>query len=55
MRCHTEFGMLVHLVRTDLNLQRAAILRRYRRMQRAIVVAFGVRNIVIELATDWLP
>ena len=55
VRGDAEFGMLVHLAGAYLHLEREAARADHRGMQRAVVVALGVRDVVVEFAFDRRP
>ena len=50
VRGDAVFGMLVHLARADLHLERLALRADHRRVQRAIVVGLRLRDVIVELA-----
>ncbi len=47
---HTELGVLVHLVGTDLDLHRLALGPHHHGMDRLVAVGFGVGDIIVKLA-----
>src|SRR5690242_11312953 len=49
------FGVLVHLVRANLDFERLAFFEDHRRMQRLIEVILWCSDVIIELARDWTP
>jgi hypothetical protein len=55
VRRHTEFGMAVHVEGADLHFQRAFLRADDRGVQRTVVVALGLRDVVVEFARDRLP
>ncbi|MNS54654.1 hypothetical protein D3C72_874610 [compost metagenome] len=55
MRRHAVFGELVHLARTDLHFERAAVIVRHHRMQRAVAVGLGPGNVIVELVGQRCP
>jgi hypothetical protein len=55
VRGDAEFGVFVHFRRADLDLQRLAFRADDRRVQRAVVVALGARDVIVELARHRRP
>jgi hypothetical protein len=55
VRRNAELGMLVHLVRPYLHLERQLARTDHRGMQRAVVVLLRVRDVVVELTGDIRP
>ena len=55
MRGDAVFGMLVHLARADLHLERLAFGTDHRRVQRSVVVGLRLRDVVVELARQRRP
>ena len=47
-----KLGVVVHFARPDLNFNRPAVGTMHGRVQRAIVVAFWMRDVVVELPGD---
>ena len=55
VRGHAVLGELVHLARADLHLERPAVVVSHHRVQRAVAVGLGPRNIVVEFLGDGRP
>ena len=55
MCCNTILSVLVHLGRSDLDLEGVAVIVIYSSMQRAVEVILWSGNIVIEFTRDWAP
>ncbi len=55
VRRHAILGELMHFVGTDLYFERPSLLIRHHRMQRAVAIGFGTRNIVVELILQRHP
>jgi hypothetical protein len=55
VRGDAELGVLVHLARADLHFERLALRADHRGVQRAVVVALGLGDVVVELARDRRP
>ena len=55
MRGDTELGAVVHLVRADLDLDRAPLRTDHRRVQRLVQVELRGRDVVLEAAGDRVP
>jgi len=52
---NAKFGDFVHLVRTDLNLQRKAVFADHGGMQTAVFIGLGMGDVVIELPRHRRP
>ena len=55
VRSNAQFGVLVHVAGTDLHLQRPPVAAVHGGVQRAIVVALGVGDVVVEFLGDRRP
>ena len=55
VRGHAELGVLVHLLRADLHFQRAPVRADHGRVQAAVQVGLGTRDVVVELLRDRRP
>ena len=55
MRGDAEFGVFVHFARTDLHFEVAPFRTDHGGMQRAVVVALGLGDIIVELGRDRRP
>ena len=55
MRRDAEFGLLVHVARTNLHLERFVLRADYRGVNRAIFVALGRGDVIVELARNVVP
>ncbi len=55
VRGHAQFGLRVHVVSTDLHLDRAPFRADHGSVQRAVVVGLGPGDIVVELARHRRP
>ncbi|MNY23128.1 hypothetical protein D3C86_1567780 [compost metagenome] len=55
VRRHAVFGEVVHLLRADLHLERAAIVADDHRVQGLVAVGLRPRDVVVELARNRLP
>jgi hypothetical protein len=55
VRSNTQFRVAMHLASTDLHFERAPIGAVHGRMQRAVVIAFRVRNVIVELLGNRRP
>ena len=52
---HAEFGMTVHLPGANLHFQRTPVGTAHRRMQGTVVVALGIRDVVVKLLGNRRP
>ena len=50
-----QFGVLVHFLSANLDFQAAPVRTMHGRMQRAVVIAFGIRDVVVEFLGDRRP
>ena len=55
MRCHAELGVLVHGARADLHFKGAAVGADHGGVQRAVVVALGLGDVIVEFGRDRRP
>ena len=55
MRRDTQLGAVMHLVRADLHFDRFTLGADHRRVQRAIVIALGLGDVIVELLRDRRP
>ena len=55
MRGETELGVAVHLTRANLDFDRPTVGRRHHGVQRLVVIALGLRDVVIEFMRHWRP
>ena len=55
VRGDAVFGMLVHRMGADLHLQRAPVAGQHRGVQRLVVVALGLQDVVVVLVRDRVP
>ena len=55
VRGDTQFGVLVHVPGADLDFQAAPVRAAHRRVQRTVVVALGIGDVVVEFPGDRRP